>query len=72
MKSPLRQARERRGMTIARVASVIGIDPSNLSRVERGCQVPSFDVAERLAKFFDGEVPEMQILYPHRHKVPRK
>lgn len=66
-KTPLRIAREGRGLTILKVAGELGLDPGNLSRIERGAQVPSLDVAEQLAKFFDGKVTEMQILYPKRY-----
>lgn len=69
MKTPLRLARERREMTIVQVSTATGIDPGNLSRIERGCQTPSKDVAEKLAKFFDNEVTEIQILYPERYSA---
>lgn len=67
MKTPLRLARERRDLTIVQVSAATGIDPGNLSRIERGCQTPSTDVAEKLAKFFGHEVTEIQILYPERY-----
>lgn len=67
MKTPLRQARERRDLTIVQVSTSTGIDPGNLSRIERGCQTPSKGVAEKLAKFFGHEVTEIQILYPERY-----
>ncbi|EFE8000787.1 XRE family transcriptional regulator [Escherichia coli] len=35
-------------------------------RHERLEQIPSIELAERLANFFKGEVSEMQILYPAR------
>lgn len=66
MISPLRQARERRELTIQQVSAAVGIDAGNLSRIERGKQVPSKDLTEKLAKYFDGEVSETQIIYPER------
>lgn len=69
MKTPLRLARERREMTIVQVSTATGIDPGNLSRIERGCQTPSKDLAEKLAQFFDNEVTEIQILYPERYSA---
>ena len=69
MKTPLRLAREQREMTIVQVSTATGIDPGNLSRIERGCQTPSKEVAEKLAKFFDNEVTEIQILYPERYSA---
>ena len=66
MKSPLRQARESRGLTLKDVANGVSMDPGNLSRVERGEQVPSKEVVEALAKFFGNSVTELQIIYPER------
>lgn len=66
MITPLRQARESRNMTIQQVAIAIGTDSGNLSRIERGLQVPSKDLAEKLVKHFDGEITEIQILWPER------
>ncbi|WMD23328.1 helix-turn-helix transcriptional regulator [Achromobacter seleniivolatilans] len=66
MTTPLRLAREKRGLTIQQVANSVGIDPGNLSRIERGLQVPSKDLAEKLSLVFDGDVSETQIIYPER------
>ena len=66
MNTPLREAREKRGLTIQQVSASVGIDSGNLSRIERGLQVPSKDLTERLAKYFEGEVTETQIIYPER------
>lgn len=67
MKTPLRLARERHGLTIVQVSTATGIDHGNLSRIERGVQVPSLELAERLANQFEGELTELQILYPERY-----
>ena len=66
MKTPLRAARERRGLTLKEVADKVLMDQGNLSRVERGEQVPSKDAIDSLCKFFDG-VTEMEIIYPERY-----
>lgn len=66
MNSPLRSAREKRELTIQDVAQAVGIDAGNLSRIERGVQTPSKELAEKLSKYFDGEVTEIQIFYPER------
>lgn len=66
MTSPLKQARLARGLTLEQVASGVGIDTGNLSRIERGLQVPSKELAEALVKYFDNEVNETQIIYPER------
>ncbi len=66
MNSPLKQVRLKREKTLQEVADAVGIDTGNLSRIERGLQVPSKDLTERLAKYFEGEVTETQIIYPER------
>lgn len=67
MQSPLRNLRKSQGMTLSHVATAVDIDPGNLSRIERGQQIASTDVAEKLVKFFSGQINELQILYPHRY-----
>jgi transcriptional regulator with XRE-family HTH domain len=69
MNTPLRQVRERRNLTIQQVAAAVGIDSGNLSRIERGIQVPSKDLTEKLSQYFDNEVTETQIIYPERFAV---
>ncbi|WP_312227085.1 helix-turn-helix transcriptional regulator [Pseudescherichia sp.] len=64
--TPLRKARLKAKMTIQEVASSIKCDPGNLSRMERGIQRPSPEVAEKLARLFSAELTEIQILYPER------
>lgn len=66
MNSPLKQARLKREQTLQHVADAVGIDTGNLSRIERGLQVPTKDLTEKLAKFFNNEVTETQIIYPER------
>lgn len=67
MKSPLRQAREKRGMTLNALAKKVGSDVGNLSRIERGVQTPNAHLAERICSEFDGEVSELQLIYPARY-----
>ncbi|MCI0254516.1 UNVERIFIED_ASMBLY: XRE family transcriptional regulator [Cronobacter sakazakii] len=67
MQTPLRKIRVEKKLTIAEVAIATQLDVGNLSRIERGMQVPSLETAEKLAKFFKGKISEMQILYPHRY-----
>lgn len=69
MCTPLRKMRVEKGLTIAEVSKLTEIDVGNLSRIERGKQVTSLETAEKLSKFFEGKISEMQILYPHRYKA---
>ncbi|MDF7657607.1 helix-turn-helix transcriptional regulator [Erwiniaceae bacterium L1_54_6] len=64
--TPLRAVRQAKGLTLNQVAEAIQLDVGNLSRIERGIQIASLDVAERLSVFFKGQITEMQILYPKR------
>jgi len=66
MKTPLRSARLIRGLTIMQVAVGVNCDVGNLSRMERGLQKPSLDLAARLSEFFGSDLTELQILYPER------
>ncbi|WP_313162456.1 helix-turn-helix transcriptional regulator [Kosakonia cowanii] len=67
MQSPLRKLRKSHGMTLSHVAINVQVDPATLSRIERCEQVPSVELAERLALFFQGEISELHILYPSRY-----
>lgn len=72
MQSPLRKLRKSHGMTLLHVATGVQVDPATLSRIERCEQVPSVELAERLAKFFKGEISELHILYPSRYQAPNE
>lgn len=67
MPTPLRKMRVEKKLTISDVAIATQLDVGNLSRIERGIQVPSLETAEKLSRFFKGKITEMQILYPQRY-----
>lgn len=67
MTTPLRKMRVEKKLTISEVAMATQLDVGNLSRIERGIQVPSLETAEKLSLFFKGKITEMQILYPQRY-----
>lgn len=52
----LREARKRRKLTLQQVGQAVGIDVGNLSRIERGQQVPTPALAGRLYEFYEGQV----------------
>lgn len=56
----------KRQLTLQDVAQAVGTDTGNLSRIERGLQIPSKELAEALVKFFDHEITETQLIYPER------
>lgn len=67
MNTPLRKMRVERGMTLAELSVATKIDVGNLSRIERGKQLTSIETAEKISRFFNAEISEMQILYPQRY-----
>lgn len=69
MITPLRSLRKAQGKTLSDVATAIRLDVGNLSRIERGIQVASLEVAEKLSVFFKGEISELEILYPQRYQT---
>lgn len=46
----LRRTREAQGRSLRSVAREAGVDPSNLSRIERGVQQPSLDALVRIGR----------------------
>lgn len=57
-------------MTLNALAKKVGSDVGNLSRIERGVQTPNAHLAERICSEFDGEVSELQLIYPARFADP--
>lgn len=55
--SLMTQTRKSRGLSLAQVAEVVGTDQANLSRIEKGQQVPKQELARKIHKFYDGAVP---------------
>lgn len=53
-------------MTLGKLAAAVGSDVGNLSRIERGVQIPSKELAEKICQQFDGEINELQLIYPER------
>lgn len=58
------QTRKSRGLSLEQVASEVGTDQANLSRVEKGLQVPKRELARRIFTFYQGAVPLAAIYDP--------
>lgn len=69
MNTPLKEIRVRRGLTLDAVSRSVDTDTGNLSRIENGKQGASVQLAERLSKFYAGEISELAILYPDRFRT---
>lgn len=55
--SLLKQMRRSRGLSLDIVADAVGMDPTNLSRVEKGQQMPKRESARALFLYYNGAVP---------------
>lgn len=51
------KARKARGLSLDGVASQVGTDQANLSRIEKGAQIPKRELARRLFEFYGRAVP---------------
>lgn len=58
------QTRKSRGLSLEQVAEKVGTDQANLSRVEKGRQIPKRELARRLFQFYGGSVPLAAIYDP--------
>jgi transcriptional regulator with XRE-family HTH domain len=67
--TPLLKARNARGLSQEELAHEVGTDSGNISRIERGNQIPLHELAIKLTEFFreDGLDDERMIFYPHRY-----
>ncbi len=54
--SKLRRLRKASKLTIEAVAESVDSDVGNLSRIERGLQVPGYPLAKRLSAFYSNEI----------------
>lgn len=72
-RSPLFLARKASGLTLADVGARIGADTGNLSRIERGIQVPGPALVEKLVELFSEQgLTEMQIYFPFTNSSARR
>lgn len=69
MITPLRAMRVKKALSLSKVAYAVNCDLGHLSRIERGVHTASLELAERLSRFYCGEITEMQILYPKRYQT---
>lgn len=55
--SKLEAAREAMGLSVRRVAEVLGTDISGYTRIEKGAALPKRDTAREIATFFGNVIP---------------
>lgn len=69
--TPLRRLRISRGIQQSAIAEAVGTDQGSISRLERGEQGATPEMAARIVAFLGrDEITEMQILYPERYVAP--
>jgi ribosome-binding protein aMBF1 (putative translation factor) len=66
-KTLMTQTRKSRGLSLEVVAAKVKTDPTNLSRVEKGQQMPKRELARALFRFYGGSVPLSAIYDPEFH-----
>lgn len=64
MKSKLRKARERLGLSLRDVAKETGVSHPVIGRIELGTHTPSQQQARALHQFYDGIIPIAEIYDP--------
>ena len=65
--TPLRAARLRRRLSLDAAGEMVGTCGANLSRIERGMARASKRMITELVRLYEGEVTEMEIMYPERY-----
>jgi transcriptional regulator with XRE-family HTH domain len=63
LNSLLRDLRDSRGESLRSAARALGVDPSHLSRIERGEKYPSRDLQERVARHYDVNPDDLAIAH---------
>lgn len=69
--SLMTQTRKSRGLSLEQVAAQVGTDQANLSRVEKGRQVPKRELARRIFSFYGGTVPLAAVYDPEFFRQQR-
>jgi len=64
MVTPLKTERLRRKVTVATLASAVGVQRPTISRIENGRMRASPPLANKIAQFFDQAVTRDQVLFP--------
>jgi len=65
----IKELREKRGFTQLRLAEILNMEASNLSKIERGVQIPKEESLEKLVQALDIEVKD---LFDNAHFADKK
>lgn len=64
----LRRLRKEQGLPLRKIAARLDLDPSTLSKIERGDRFPTKDLVSKIAQAFGMDERELLILY-HSEKI---
>ena len=65
----IKELRERQGLTQLKLAEILNMEASNLSKIERGVQIPKEESLEKISKALNAEVME---LFNYEHFTDKK
>ena len=65
----IKELRERQGLTQLKLAEILNMEASNLSKIERGVQIPKEESLEKISKALNVEVME---LFNYEHFTDKK
>jgi putative transcriptional regulator len=66
--TPLGKLRRAIGLTTVELGSLLSMDNGWISKLENGLNRPSPSAAEKISALFCGELTEIHLIYPERHK----
>ena len=55
----IKELREKRGLTQLQLAEILNMESSNLSKIERGIQIPKEESLEKIASTFQVEIKDL-------------
>ena len=70
MSTPLKIAREKRGLNIGELADALDVTRATISRIENAKKRPSPELAIRIADYFGNKVTRDQIIFPELYPAP--
>ena len=59
MDTPIKDAREKRGLTLVELSEMTDVSPSYLSEVERGLKLPNILIGQKIAKALRDKVARL-------------
>lgn len=67
----LKKLREKKGITVRKLGSDLGMSPSALSNYEQGIRTPRFSTANKIAEYFNLPIEEIFPAYQRTAPYPK-